>query len=315
MVASAWTMPEISGEQRGVVEGMLRRRDLVPRVRERLEMVKAAGLGRDLPEIVRWSGRSPRTIRFWLDRFVAAGAEGPRGLQPFGVGALGPRPAAPTPRRVLPRLDDHRPHRWQLDHLAASDPSLPGQRQRLATAPARARPAPHDHVRRLPSPTDAVVSPTALPRPTLRPIRLEPARRRHRRVPRRLRRLPQSGQLGLQLGEPLRLQRDLPLQSLNQLPLALDDLLLLADHHLQQLLAPQPSQRFPIHQDRQLTRTLSCVRKQRPSPFRRSIHRSADSTASPAPSGYRGSARVRALRTSSAGPAAAGLRDIPSGTL
>jgi transposase len=76
MAASALTMPEISDEQRGTVEEMLRRRDLVPRVRERLEMVKAAGLGRDLTEVARWSGRSPRTIRFWLTRFVAVGATG-----------------------------------------------------------------------------------------------------------------------------------------------------------------------------------------------------------------------------------------------
>ena len=39
-------------------------------------MVKAAALGHTLDEIVRWSGRSPRTVRFWLDRFVAVGAVG-----------------------------------------------------------------------------------------------------------------------------------------------------------------------------------------------------------------------------------------------
>jgi transposase len=76
MTASSWTMPEISDEQRGRVEEELRRRDLPPRMRERLEMVKAAGLGRKMTEIVRWSGRSPRTIRFWLDRFVAIGVSG-----------------------------------------------------------------------------------------------------------------------------------------------------------------------------------------------------------------------------------------------
>src|SRR5215213_11027814 len=45
-------------------------------MRERLEMVKAAALGREMIEIGRWSGRSPRTIRFWLDRFVAVGVSG-----------------------------------------------------------------------------------------------------------------------------------------------------------------------------------------------------------------------------------------------
>ena len=39
-------------------------------------MVKAAAPGREMTEIVRWSGRSPRTIRFWLDRFVAVGVSG-----------------------------------------------------------------------------------------------------------------------------------------------------------------------------------------------------------------------------------------------
>jgi transposase len=76
MTASSWTMPEISDEQRAEVEEKLRGRDLLPRTRERLEMVKAAGLGHALDEIVRWSGRSPRTVRFWLDRFAAVGAAG-----------------------------------------------------------------------------------------------------------------------------------------------------------------------------------------------------------------------------------------------
>jgi transposase len=76
MAAPSWTMPEISDEQRGRVEEELRRRDLPPRTRERLEMVKAAALGQPLTAIGRWSGRSPRTIRFWLDRFVAVGTPG-----------------------------------------------------------------------------------------------------------------------------------------------------------------------------------------------------------------------------------------------
>ena len=76
MATSSWTMPEITDEQRGRVEEELRRRDLPPRTRERLEMVKAAALGQPLAAIVRWSGRSPRTIRFWLDRFVTVGTPG-----------------------------------------------------------------------------------------------------------------------------------------------------------------------------------------------------------------------------------------------
>lgn len=76
MAVSSWTMPEVSDEQRGRVEEELRRRDLAPRTRERLEMVKAAALGQPLEGIVRWSGRSPRTVRFWLDRFVVVGPAG-----------------------------------------------------------------------------------------------------------------------------------------------------------------------------------------------------------------------------------------------
>ena len=42
------SIEEITAEQRVAVERLLRRRDLPPRVRERLEMVKAAALGQDL---------------------------------------------------------------------------------------------------------------------------------------------------------------------------------------------------------------------------------------------------------------------------
>lgn len=72
MAESSWTMPEVADEPWGRVEEELRRRDLPPRTRERLEMVRAAVLGQPLEGVVWWSGRSPRTIRFRLDRFVAA---------------------------------------------------------------------------------------------------------------------------------------------------------------------------------------------------------------------------------------------------
>jgi transposase len=55
------------------VEATLRRRDLAPRMRERLEMVKAAALGQDVEGIARWSGRTPETVRHWLERFRAGG--------------------------------------------------------------------------------------------------------------------------------------------------------------------------------------------------------------------------------------------------
>jgi transposase len=56
------------------VEALLRQRDLPPRWRERLEMVKAAWLGADVVAIARWSGRSVRTVRRWLAAFREGGA-------------------------------------------------------------------------------------------------------------------------------------------------------------------------------------------------------------------------------------------------
>jgi transposase len=79
-------MPESSDKLRGVVVGLLRRRDLAPRVRERLEMVKADLLGQELATSMAWSGRSARTVRRWVERFarggVAALADAPRGGRP-----------------------------------------------------------------------------------------------------------------------------------------------------------------------------------------------------------------------------------------
>jgi len=76
MAGLSWTMPGISDEQRAQVEEELRRRAVLPRTRERLEMVKAAALGHVLGAIVRWSGRSARTVQFWLDRFAVGGVSG-----------------------------------------------------------------------------------------------------------------------------------------------------------------------------------------------------------------------------------------------
>ncbi len=60
-------------EQHGAVEGMLHRRELSPRVRERVEMVKAVALGYGPEAIATWSGRSVRTVAYWLERFVTSG--------------------------------------------------------------------------------------------------------------------------------------------------------------------------------------------------------------------------------------------------
>lgn len=64
----------VTAVERRAVEAALRRRDLTPRVRERLEMVKAAALGQDVGAIARWSGRTPETVRHWLRRFRVGGS-------------------------------------------------------------------------------------------------------------------------------------------------------------------------------------------------------------------------------------------------
>jgi transposase len=76
----------LTEEQRAVVARLVGRRDLAPRVRERLEMVKAVGLGQEVAAIAAWSGRSARTIGRWVRRFVALGvvgvADAPRSGRP-----------------------------------------------------------------------------------------------------------------------------------------------------------------------------------------------------------------------------------------
>lgn len=76
----------VTAAERAAVEAQLRTRDLAPRVRERLEMVKAAALGQDVAAIARWSGRTPRRVQHWLGRFRAGGipalADAPRSGRP-----------------------------------------------------------------------------------------------------------------------------------------------------------------------------------------------------------------------------------------
>jgi transposase len=66
----------ITVEQQATVEALLRQRELSPRQRERLEMVKAAWMGGDVATIARWSGRTPRTVRRWLAAFRDGGVTG-----------------------------------------------------------------------------------------------------------------------------------------------------------------------------------------------------------------------------------------------
>jgi transposase len=79
-------VPGVTAAQQAAVEAELRRRDLAPRVRERLEMVKAAALGQDLDAIARWTGRTPETVRRWLAVFQEGGsgalADAPRRGRP-----------------------------------------------------------------------------------------------------------------------------------------------------------------------------------------------------------------------------------------
>ena len=63
----------IAPAQQAAVEALLAQRELPPRQRERLEMVKAAWLGADIAVIAQWSGRTPRTVRRWLMAFRDGG--------------------------------------------------------------------------------------------------------------------------------------------------------------------------------------------------------------------------------------------------
>ena len=98
----------VSPAQSVEVEQWLGRRDLALRLRERLEMVKAVGLGQAMPQIVQWSGRTERTIRHWIRRYakggVAALADAPRAGRPAAVDAAYRRAveaALETPPRTL----------------------------------------------------------------------------------------------------------------------------------------------------------------------------------------------------------------------
>lgn len=66
----------LGADEHQALERFLRRRDLTPRLRERGEMVKAAGLGQPLMTIAAWSGRKPETVRHWLDRYLRRGLDG-----------------------------------------------------------------------------------------------------------------------------------------------------------------------------------------------------------------------------------------------
>src|SRR3954471_398519 len=91
MLVTAELLLRLTPEEREELRATLRREDLSPRVRERLEMVKAADLGHDLGQITAWSGRTPRTVRGWLGAFASGGigalADAPRSGRPVVAGA------------------------------------------------------------------------------------------------------------------------------------------------------------------------------------------------------------------------------------
>jgi transposase len=109
-------------EARPAVETALRRRDLAPRVRERLEMVKGAALGQSLAEVARWSGREQRTVVRWLMAFATGGiatlADAPRAGRPPQADArylLALERAVDTPPPALGLLFDV----WTSERLSA----------------------------------------------------------------------------------------------------------------------------------------------------------------------------------------------------
>jgi Winged helix-turn helix len=112
----------ITAEQREEVEQQLRRTDLTRRMRERLEMVKAAALGDDVARIARWSGRSVARVEHWLARFTSGGvmalADAPRSG----------RPAPGVPLRRMPAMWRPWSRRWRRRHRRWACPSTCGPR-------------------------------------------------------------------------------------------------------------------------------------------------------------------------------------------
>ena len=116
----AWLAAARQSQQ--AVEAALRRRDLAPRVRERLEMVKGVALGQPLEAVARWSGRSERTVVRWLAAFATGGtaalADAARAGRPARADAAylaALERAVETPPRRLGLLFDA----WTSDRLSA----------------------------------------------------------------------------------------------------------------------------------------------------------------------------------------------------
>jgi transposase len=117
---AAWV--RVARESREAVEAALRRRDLAPRVRERLEMVKGVALGQPLAEVARWSGRGERPVVRWVRAFAAGGiaalADAPRSGRPARADAaylVALERVVETPPRLLGLLFDT----WTSPRLSA----------------------------------------------------------------------------------------------------------------------------------------------------------------------------------------------------
>ena len=109
MKGSVATVISVTPEQQATVEALLHQPTLPPRLRARLEMVKAAALGWEWDAIATWSGRRERTVRHWLTRFATG-----------GIAAL-----ADAPRSGRPPIADTT-YRAALDRAADSDPRTLG---------------------------------------------------------------------------------------------------------------------------------------------------------------------------------------------
>jgi hypothetical protein len=96
MVRKAVRGVELTEAQGREVDELLRRRNVPPRGRERLEMVKAVSVGYDLAQIKGWSGREARTIRRWVRAYAKKGLAG---LTDAARGGDRRRPTRPTLRR------------------------------------------------------------------------------------------------------------------------------------------------------------------------------------------------------------------------
>lgn len=67
---------QLTEEERRELNRRSRERELAPRMRERLEMVRLSDLGYEIPEIAVLLERHQQTVRRWVKAFIAEGFEG-----------------------------------------------------------------------------------------------------------------------------------------------------------------------------------------------------------------------------------------------